>query len=94
MTATTTLQVTGTLGARVYCPICSHLVEAKAHQLSSHQYERIEVIKGQRCRRCSALLDAASILDVFEMREAPPVEIAERTPRAAVRSKRRKRIAA
>jgi hypothetical protein len=69
-------------------------VEAKAHQLGSYQYERIEVIKGQRCRRCSALLDAASILDAFEMREAPPVEIAERPPNAAGRPKRRKRIAA
>jgi hypothetical protein len=94
MTATTTMQVTATLGARVYCPICSHLVEAKAHQLSSHQYERIEVIKGQRCRRCAALLDAASILDAFEMQEAPAAETAQPAAGAAVRPKRRKRIAA
>ena len=94
MTATTTMQVTGTVGARVYCPICSHLVEAKAHQLSSHQYERIEVIKGQRCRRCTALLDAASILDVFEMREERPAAIAEQAAGGAVRHKRKKIIAA
>lgn len=53
------------LRARVYCPICTHTVEAEVAAVeSAWNRSKMRVIEGQRCRRCSAPLDAAYILDL------------------------------
>ena len=52
------------LRARVYCPICTHTVEADVVSVERGLNRKIKVVKGQKCRRCSAVLDAAYILDV------------------------------
>jgi C4-type Zn-finger protein len=52
------------LRARVYCPICTHTVEAEVVALETGYRRKMKVIEGQKCRRCSAALDAAYILDL------------------------------
>ena len=53
------------LRARVYCPICTHTVEADVVAVDrDHWNRKMKVAKGQRCRRCSTSLDAAYILDL------------------------------
>mgnify|MGYP001589980351 FL=1 len=52
------------LRAHVYCPICSHTVEAQV-AVENRPYRKVWVIEGQKCRRCSALLDAAYVLDAL-----------------------------
>jgi hypothetical protein len=79
--------------ARVYCPICSHMVEATARRTEVGRYETIHVVKGQKCARCSAALDAASILDVLEVLPSQSAKEAP-APAEASKAKRRKRIAA
>ena len=44
--------------ARVYCPICTHTVDANVVQAS----KRVIVRPGQKCGRCSASLDAGYIM--------------------------------
>jgi hypothetical protein len=54
-----------TLRARVYCPICTHTVEADVILMNPGPPRRMKVAEGQRCRRCSTSLDAAYILDLL-----------------------------
>ena len=46
--------------ARVYCPICTHNVDAEIVEVGRRLYIR----PGQKCARCGASLDAASILRI------------------------------
>jgi len=46
---------------KVLCPMCSHSVDAQIGGAP----RRPHVVRGQRCSRCSASLDAASILRVM-----------------------------
>jgi len=80
--------------ARVYCPICSHMVQATARRTEVGRYEAIHVVKGQKCARCSAALDAASILDVLEVLPSQDAATEAQAPAEASKAKRRKRIAA
>jgi transposase-like protein len=48
------------LRAAVYCPICTHTVEARVVS----QGKRTRVQPGQKCPRCSASLDAGYILQL------------------------------
>ncbi len=43
---------------QVYCPICTHTVEAQIVTTRKKQF----VKPGQRCPRCGSLLDAAHVL--------------------------------
>ena len=52
------------LRARVYCPICTHTVEADVVAVETGLRHKMKVIEGQRCQRCSTKLDAAYILEV------------------------------
>jgi hypothetical protein len=52
------------LKARVYCPICTHTVDAEVVASERGWQGKMKVAEGQRCRRCSASLDAAYVLDV------------------------------
>ena len=58
-----TLLESKVLRARVYCPICTHTVEADVVTLDRGLRRKLKVVEGQRCRRCSTALDAAYILD-------------------------------
>ena len=49
---------------RVYCPICTHTVEAEVTAVEQGLRRKMQVVKGQRCGRCHAALDAAYVLDV------------------------------
>ena len=49
---------------RVYCPICTHTVEADLMPVERGLTRTMKVLPGQKCGRCSGLLDAAYILDV------------------------------
>ena len=51
----TTLQVAK---AFVYCPICTHTVEAEVVHKGKHAYAK----PGQKCARCAASLDAGYIM--------------------------------
>jgi uncharacterized Zn finger protein (UPF0148 family) len=53
-----------TMTGRVYCPICTHTVEAEVTPVDRGITRKMKVVAGQKCRRCSGLLDAAYILDV------------------------------
>jgi hypothetical protein len=46
--------------AQVYCPICTHTVQAEVEVNG----RRVRVTPGQRCPRCSATLDAGAVLYV------------------------------
>lgn len=46
--------------AKVYCPLCTHTVEAVATRSLKRPYTR----PGQRCPRCTASLDAAYVWPV------------------------------
>lgn len=59
-----TLLESKALRARVYCPICTHTVEADVTAVEKGWNRKMHVIEGQRCGRCSAVLDAAYILDL------------------------------
>ena len=45
---------------KVYCPMCTHTVEAEIEHRSGHSRSR----PGQKCPRCSASLDAGYILRI------------------------------
>ncbi len=55
---------TKAMPGKVYCPICTHTVEAEVVAVEQGLRRKIQVVKGQRCRRCNATLDAAYVLDV------------------------------
>ncbi len=46
------------VAAQVQCPICTHSVPADA----GANGRRLMVLRGQKCRRCQASLDAAAVL--------------------------------
>jgi uncharacterized Zn finger protein (UPF0148 family) len=48
----------GEFAARVYCPICTHTVNAQAVNLG----KRHKVKPGQRCARCASSLDAGVVI--------------------------------
>jgi hypothetical protein len=48
--------------AKVYCPMCTHTVEARIQRPASAR--RAFVTPGQKCPHCSASLDAGYILPV------------------------------
>jgi hypothetical protein len=58
MTATIDKPVT----AQVYCPICTHTVQAEVLYVG----KRVRVNPGQKCARCSAPLDAGAVLQVLK----------------------------
>lgn len=47
---------------QVHCPICTHTVDADVEQIGKN----VRVVPGQKCRRCSATLDVAAVLQVLE----------------------------
>jgi hypothetical protein len=57
--AMTTLKNAPTTGsAKVYCPMCTHTVDA----VVEHHPRQIRVKRGQKCPRCSGSLDAGYIM--------------------------------
>jgi hypothetical protein len=44
--------------AKVYCPMCTHTVDATVE----HDPRHIRVKRGQKCPRCSGALDAGYIM--------------------------------
>ena len=51
--------------AAVYCPACSHVVEARTVAQIRRGYRRTyRTVAGQKCSRCSGSLDAAVVLQV------------------------------
>jgi len=44
--------------AKVYCPMCTHTVEATVE----HHAKNVQVKRGQKCPRCSGRLDAGYIM--------------------------------
>jgi hypothetical protein len=57
MLTLTAPQITETF-ASVYCPICTHTVEATVQTARKHS----RVKPGQRCPRCKSSLDAGYVL--------------------------------
>ncbi len=54
------------LQAKVYCPMCTHSVDAFAHRHDTGKSLQLRVIKGQNCPRCWTSLDSASIVVVLD----------------------------
>lgn len=55
--------VTGkNIRGQVHCPICTHTVPADVDVVG----KKTRVVRGQRCPRCAATLDAAMVLEVLE----------------------------
>lgn len=54
------------LQAKVYCPMCTHSVDAFAHRHDTCKSLELRVINGQSCPRCWTSLDSASIVVVLE----------------------------
>jgi len=52
------------LRARVYCPICTHTVDAEVIAIERDWSRKVKVVEGQKCRRCSTWLDAACVLEL------------------------------
>jgi hypothetical protein len=50
--------VVSRIPAHVQCPICTHSVSADA----AYTGRRLSVLRGQKCGRCRASLDAAAVL--------------------------------
>lgn len=49
--------------AAVYCPACTHVVEARSVAMYRRGYRISHVtVPGQKCARCSGSLDAAVVL--------------------------------
>lgn len=46
----------------VYCPICTHTVEAAVVTTRKHSM----AVPGQRCPRCSASLDAGYVMRIHQ----------------------------
>lgn len=58
MFRTATIQPKGEFKARVYCPMCTHTVDAQARMLG----KVAKVRPGQKCPRCSSALDAGVVM--------------------------------
>ncbi|MEO8025708.1 MAG: hypothetical protein ABI823_04520 [Bryobacteraceae bacterium] len=43
--------------SKVYCPMCTHTVEAQVEHVGRH----VQVAAGQKCPRCAGALDAGYI---------------------------------
>jgi hypothetical protein len=50
--------INGVARAQVYCPICTHTVEAEA----GLEGKRPTVVPGQKCSRCASSLDAGLVI--------------------------------
>jgi DNA-directed RNA polymerase subunit RPC12/RpoP len=46
---------------KVYCPMCTHTVDAETHRVHGRHTRRFAVKPGQKCPHCSAPLDAGYI---------------------------------
>jgi hypothetical protein len=55
---TNTKDASTTSTAKVYCPMCTHTVDATVEIHHRH----LRVRKGQKCTRCSASLDAGYVM--------------------------------
>jgi hypothetical protein len=55
---TDTKQTATTTTAKVYCPMCTHTVDATVEQQGRHT----KVKRGQKCPRCSGALDAGYVM--------------------------------
>jgi hypothetical protein len=51
-----------TARGRVYCPICTHTVDADVIV----DRKKAKVVAGQKCSRCQASLDAGVVLQLAE----------------------------
>ena len=54
---------TDTIVVKVYCPICTHTVDATVEREAKRNRKQHYVKPGQRCPRCSGSLDAGHIID-------------------------------
>jgi uncharacterized protein (UPF0212 family) len=48
---------------KVYCPMCTHTVDAEIERVHIRRARRAVVRPGQRCPHCSAPLDAGYIFE-------------------------------
>ena len=55
---TNTKDAPATATAKVYCPMCTHTVDATVETHERH----VRVRRGQKCSRCSASLDAGYVM--------------------------------
>jgi hypothetical protein len=56
-------QETNEVTASVYCPACTHIVEAKVVSQKRRGYRLTHAtVPGQKCARCTGSLDAAVVL--------------------------------
>jgi len=60
MTSTKLARVATT--AKVYCPMCTHTVDATVEHHPRHAARHTLVKRGQKCPRCSGSLDAGYIM--------------------------------
>lgn len=56
------MKLANTARALVYCPICTHTVEAQAGLAGKKPL----VVPGQKCPRCASALDAALVVQFRE----------------------------
>jgi hypothetical protein len=49
---------------KVYCPICTHTVDATVEREPKRNRRQNYVKPGQKCPRCSGSLDAGHIIDL------------------------------
>ena len=54
------------LHGKVYCPMCTHSVDAFVRQRDAGPLLQLQVIAGQSCPRCWTSLDSASIVVVLD----------------------------
>ncbi len=50
---------------KVYCPMCTHTVDARVEPAPPPRSHRTIVTPGQKCQHCSASLDAGYIFRVM-----------------------------
>jgi hypothetical protein len=53
-----------TIIVKVYCPICTHTVDATVEREQKRIRKQNCVKPGQKCPRCSGSLDAGQIIDL------------------------------
>ena len=56
------LVITKTMQGKVYCPICTHIVDANVDVSG----KKARVMPGQKCARCHATLDAGMVMQLPE----------------------------
>jgi hypothetical protein len=56
--------VPATMIGKVYCPICTHTVDATLEPEPKGKRRHNSVKPGQKCPRCSGSLDAGHIIDL------------------------------